>query len=830
MTERGAQAPRVGDLRSGVVGRDEELARVRELFSGGARVVTLVGPSGVGKSRIAQTLTDVMTGYGPSFAVLARLGGVSDASVARDEILRALPEPAGLASSPGEALWERCQGAEVLMVLDDVEVGAGVGALVLEMISGYPALRVVATSLRPIGVGGEQVVRIRPFPLEPDSWVTASGGVSPGVAVFTERARAADAGFSLGPDNVGDVARVCREVGGLPLAIELAASRVGSIEPAVMARQLAGHAGLGLLRDATRDAERHVSMESALRWSYELLGPEAQVLLAQLSVFAGPFDLEAAQAVAEPAPASAAEMLDSLSELVDLQLVDLWPQDPDRPRFSLPRLVRSFAARRLVEGGGEAEARSRHARHYRARCRRGPVAPEEMVDLLAAVDRATIDGEVDESLHAVVAAMASQPATSATMRTLQRRVDPLIAGLGDEPADEAFLARALIWSAAAVPDRLDGMTYAEWTAQRVRAAVTAARRSGDPQAVLESLVLTVRALPTTLDAPSALAAAAEGLVLAREVGDPQMLARFELYCAMSAQVRGDLDAMARLARNAWRGARESWDRRTQVRAVLLLHRAPGDLVADLKDLPSLGELLEACEDLGDSRLAGNVLTALADMALADGNLHEATRYAYRVLLLAVDWRLTEPLIGIAPLLTLVGVAAARGDLEEGVQLQASIDRFASAIAFAVPPETLTRYHAATTSLLSRAPISQRAIWSETGSSWGPPQASTFALNYARTVLSEQKPTPPGAIPKPEPKPGLSSLTAREREVLAAIATGASNKEIAERLTLSVKTVMHHSVSIYRKLGVRGRGEATALVNRTGILDALDRQSRRHRSR
>ena len=783
-----------------------------------------MGPSGVGKSRIAHTLSDLTAGDGMAYAVLARLGGVTDASVARDEILRALPEPAGLASSPGEALWERCQGAEVLMVLDDVEVGAGVGAVVTEMVTGYPAVRVVATSLRPLGVGGEQLVRIRPFPAEPDSWVTASGEVSPGVAVFTERARAADAGFSLGPDDVEDVAQVCREVGGLPLAIELAASRVGSIKPAVMARQLAGHSGLGLLRDATRDAERHVSMEAALRWSYDLLDRDAQVLLGQLSVFAGKFDLEAAQAVAEPAPASAADMLDALSELVDLQLVDLCPQDPDRPLFSLPRLVHSFAASRLAETGTEAQARSRHARHYRARCRRGSAAPEEMVDLLAAVDRATIEGEVDESLHAVVAAMASQPATSATMRTLQRRVDPLITGLGDDPADGVLVARALIWSAAAVPDQLDGMTYAEWTAQRVRAAVAAARRSGDSTAILESLVLTVRALPTTLDAPSALAAAAEGLVLAREVGDPKMLARFELYSAMSAQVRGDLDEMARLARSAWDGARQSWDRRTQVHAVLLLNRAPADLVADMETLPSLGELLRACEELGDSRLAATVLTALANHALAAGDLHAATRYAYRVLLLAVDWRLTEPLAGITPLLTVVGVAAARGDLEVGVTVQSFIDRFASAIAFTVPPETLARYRCAATGPLSRAPMAQRSRWAETGSSWDPPQAAAYALTYARTVLAEQRLTAtPAAAPESGPEP--NPLSAREREVLAAIATGATNKEIAQRLSVSAKTVMHHSVSIYRKLGVRGRGEATAWAHRAG-LSALGRQSRR----
>jgi len=801
------------------LGRAEELTAVSQLLRDGSRVVSLIGPAGVGKSRIALALADKETDQGTGYVVVARLGGISEPLVAREEILQQMPGQPGLAGSPGEALWERCQGADVLLVLDDVEVAADFGTLLAEMTAGYPALRILATSLRPLQMPGEMVVRIRPFPSEPDCWDTASGAVSPGVAVFVQRALASDARFSLGPHNVEDVVRVCREVGGLPLAIELAASRIATVEPAVMARQLTERSGLGLLHDpALGDEHRHASMEGALGWSYDLLGVEAQLLLDQITVFEGPFDLEAAQAVVVPASDSAAEMLDRLSELVDLQLVDLWPEDPACPRFSLPRLVRSYAARRLADAGTEECTRSRHARHYQARCQRGLIAPDEMPDVLAAVDRATIDGHVDDGLHAIVAAMATQPATVGVTRTLQRRVDHLLAHLGDQPVAPVLLARALIWSAAAVPDQLAGTTYAEWTAERVRGAVAAARRSGDRRAVLESLLLTVRALPTTLDAPSALAAAAEGLVLAHAVGDPHMIARFELYAAMTAQVRGDVDAMSQLALSAWRGAHKAADRQTEVRAALMLHRAQADLVGDTWALPSPRDLLTTCEELGDARLGGQVLATLADAALADGHVREATRWAYRLILVAADWRLTEPLLGILPLVTLVTVAQERGDLGIGIQLQSSIDRFGSAVAFSVPPQTLTRYHAATAGLLNRASPADRAAWTATGSSWDLPQASTQGGSYARSVLADDPVTRPVARPVAKSGFGPSPLTPREREVLVAIASGATNNEVARNLGVSGKTVMHHSVAIYRKLGVRGRGEATAWAFRSGLLD------------
>ena len=306
----------------------------------------------------------------------------------------------------------------------------------------------------------DQILKVLPFVTEPPD---ASGEIPPAVLVFAQKAVAADAGFSLGQHNLDDVTTICREVGGLPLAIELAASTVrchpccGDGEPAARPQ------GIGLLRDDTVErTDRHASMEQALDWTYGLLTDDERRLLDQLSVFEGSFDLEAALRVTTPEAADSAEMLDRLSGLVDVQLVDLDPRDPDNPRFTLPRLVRSYATRRLARSGDDVGVRSRHARYFQARCHR-PVTPELLPDILAALDRAIVAGHVDEALHAAVAATA-QPAGPGAARVLQERVDGLVGRLEGESADPVLLARALIRSATGVERVVEGQSYAEWTA------------------------------------------------------------------------------------------------------------------------------------------------------------------------------------------------------------------------------------------------------------------------------------------------------------------------------------------------------------------------------
>jgi len=217
---------------------------------------------------------------------------------------------------------------------------------------------------------------------------------------------------------VADVANVCREVGGLPLAIALAAARASGIPPRLMSRQLAGASGIDLLTGPLVGAhERHVSMEAALGWTTDLLDERTQGLLARLSVFEGPFSLDAAADVAMLSDGTVASLVDRLSALVDFTLVDIVvPEDGAEPlggtRFTMSSLVRGFGARMLATLGVEAqnEARARHAQYFRSRCRTGgPLKHGEWSDVVVALDRATLDGDVDDALHAAAASGRRSP-------------------------------------------------------------------------------------------------------------------------------------------------------------------------------------------------------------------------------------------------------------------------------------------------------------------------------------------------------------------------------------------------------------------------------------
>ena len=204
--------------------------------------------------------------------------------------------------------------------------------------------------------------------------------------MFLERATARDAAGHLEGSDLAAAARICRSVGGLPLAIQLAAARAGSLPLPLIADQLEGAGGLTLLeQSATGVPERHRSLHAALTWTTGLLPPAAADLLAALSVFEGPATLEAIAAVGPGDD----QLLDLLSTLLDVSLVEVDGTVPEEPLFSLLPTVRAFAADRLATSGGRAEALRRHDQLIRARCRAAhPLQPHEVADVLATLDRA----------------------------------------------------------------------------------------------------------------------------------------------------------------------------------------------------------------------------------------------------------------------------------------------------------------------------------------------------------------------------------------------------------------------------------------------------------
>lgn len=344
------------------VGRAAEVAEVRRLLRE-RRLVTLTGPGGSGKTRLALEAAGGVEPWPPHGVWLVELGALTDPALVPQTVAAALGVRASPGQDVGAALASALRSRAALLLLDNCEhVVAACAGLVHALLSACAALRVLATSREALGVAGEAVWPVPPLSLPPEEagegLLAALAGSDAG-RLFAERAALVVPGFGLTEHNAPAVARICRQLDGLPLAIELAASRVRVLPP----EQIAAHLGGGLrLSGGPRAAlPRHRTLRAAVDWSYELLSGEEQSLLARLSVFAGGFSREAVVGVCGAGAPD--DPLETLERLVDRSLV---AANPPEGRFRLLEVVRQYARERLL-ASGEAEVTERHhARFFRA--------------------------------------------------------------------------------------------------------------------------------------------------------------------------------------------------------------------------------------------------------------------------------------------------------------------------------------------------------------------------------------------------------------------------------------------------------------------------------
>ncbi|MFZ0161372.1 MAG: BTAD domain-containing putative transcriptional regulator [Kineosporiaceae bacterium] len=349
-----------------LVGRVRDLGLVRDRLSDPvARVITLVGPGGAGKTRLAM---EVVTQWRYDVLVVA-LAGTEDPASVVPEICRADGALPAWASEPALDVATRALGGRrLLLVLDNLEQlidrpGTGHQGLgdLDELIGRLPGLTVLCTSRCPVGLPGEYLVPIGPLQVPRPTASTCDEVIaSDAVQLFRDRARAAMPEFEVTEENAADVAAVCRMLDGLPLALELAAARVRLMPPAILVRRESGR--LGLLGGGPRSLpDRHRSIRAALDWSVALLDAQERLVFAELSVFAGGWTLDAAEAVCA-GPGAGAEILDVLARLVDRSLVVA----DGSGRAWMLELVREYAAEMLVgmpEGVPE-RARAAHSAFY----------------------------------------------------------------------------------------------------------------------------------------------------------------------------------------------------------------------------------------------------------------------------------------------------------------------------------------------------------------------------------------------------------------------------------------------------------------------------------
>jgi predicted ATPase/class 3 adenylate cyclase len=346
------------DHLTSFIGRVAELVEVGSLVRE-KRLVTLTGPGGTGKTRLALEIARRVAGQFEHGAWLVALDGISDS----DLVPAAIASTFSLVETPGMTPADRLAGyladRELLLVLDNfeqvVEAATGIG----ELLQAAPRLHVLVTSRAPLRLSMEQEYPVAPLGLPGREDKSDDAIESESVRLFVERAGRVRPGFTLSPEDAAAVAEICQRLDGLPLGIELAASRIGLLPPNALATRLSQQ--LDVPGRGSRDLPaRQQTLEQTIAWSYNLLDAPAQRLLARLSVFAGGFRLEAGEAVGGPDGEIGIDALDVLTTLADHSLIQPMA-GPDLPRFRLLETIRWFADERLEESGERDIIQRRHA-------------------------------------------------------------------------------------------------------------------------------------------------------------------------------------------------------------------------------------------------------------------------------------------------------------------------------------------------------------------------------------------------------------------------------------------------------------------------------------
>lgn len=580
-----------------LLGRERELEELVAMLSNGSRLVTITGPGGTGKTRFALQVAAELVGRFGDGVFWVPLAGLADPEVVSAEIARTIGVREDLAGS--------LRGKELLLLLDNFEHLLDAAPMVAELLAGASGLRVLATSRSPLRISGEVEYPLEPLP------------PSDAVALFVERSRAA--GRVLAPDAA--VEAICRRLDGLPLAIELAAARMRLLTPETLLGRL--DSALPLLTGGARDApERQRTLEATIEWSHDLLDDLSKLLFARLSVFAGSFPIDLAEAVCEAD-------VDTLASLVDASLLKPIGED----RFLLLETIRQYALERLVEAGSADDLRRRHVDAF------ATIAEEGYAQ--------RFDAEAEWSDR------------------LERDHDDLRAALDwlaeHDPDEELRLASALGWLWLSHSHIAEGR-------RRLAGALGRSRLGGRTRARALTAGGVLAAWLGEVDVGRA--ELAEALGLWSTIGDdPELAAALDVLGWVLVYAAGDDDdALEAFERSleVWRRLSDPAGERRALTGVCQVLVAQGN-VQRAEALSR--ELLEIAG--GDARAEHFAFHFLADCALIEGDCvgaEERYRQSLRAALPLGDVLETSfEVQGIAM------AAAGRGDLRRGIQLAAAVE-------------------------------------------------------------------------------------------------------------------------------------------------------------
>ena len=765
------------------------------------RLVTVTGPGGSGKTRLAGEVAEQVAGRFADGVWLAELAHVEDPALVAAVVAAAL----GIRDQPGvpaaEALARALARQQLLLVLDNCEHVIGAAAsLCAGLLVGADDVRVLATSREPLRVVAEAPYRLGPLALpRPDDVGDVVGCEA--VALFADRARRADTRFALDDQTGPLVARLVRRLDGMPLAIELAAARVEALGVAQLLDRLDDRFVLLTAGDRLATA-RQRSLAATVAWSYQLLDDQERRVFRALSVFPGPFTLDAAEAVAGPGAGPA------VLHLVDCSLLSPPRAGPDgRSRYVLLETLRAYGARLLAEAGEQEAAAAALARYALRVAEEAAGGLQTTIGEAAAARRLDAeDATVRQVLtwatgHDAAAALRLAVALAPWWSLRGRAVSqyPLLrdaAGraapggeqwctaqfwLGDMAFDSADLAGALGHFTAVIDAMRDRRPY---------------------RSVVYCLVGRSVALLNLGRVSEAAQDAHRSLSLAQELGYPAGEVSALAMLGFAAVDAGDLDGAVQLARQARQipGDIPGWIARMRSDCVTVALTEAGDLAAARR----------ACmEGLGVARVAGaqgalvESLTRMAMLDLRAGRTQDATAQLREALQIAVRADM-PPYVDNA--LECCGyLCAATGRHLEAVTAWAAADAFFRRQGFAgAPAEVRRQQEQLRKARQALGPDRARAA-EERGAAMSRATAAEYAL-----MLTAPDPPAAGAL-----SPG--ALSARERELVTLVAQGCTDAQIAAQLFISIRTVRSHLDRIRDKTGCRRRADLTRLALSIGLL-------------
>lgn len=797
--------------RTRLIGRAAEITRARDLLlERRTPVLTLTGPGGSGKTRLAQSLAADLVPRPADGVIWIDLAPLADRALVPITVAQAL----GLIPAPGLDLAAQViaalQSREVLLFLDNCEhLIDGIAELVASWLPACPHLQVVATSRSPLRLRGERELPVEPLPLPATDAPIAMLLQNDAVRLFAERAEAVDPRFLLDAGNVGEVAAICRALDGLPLAIELAAARTRVLSLGVLQYQMADR--LNLLQHGPRDLPaRQRTISDTIAWSYALLSPSQQACFRRLGVFAGGWHLSAAIAVTAVDTTPAGSALDAITALVDQSLIRR-DYDSSQLRFTMLETIREFALRELQVQGEELATRERHAAWYRDMV--------EDLDLHHARqgDTARTHGlllEQDNLRQAL-----SWFATQDDIVSLSR----LSAALAKFWFDLGQFGEARQWlqRATSQDDGVDVLTRA---------------RAWNKAGWLAMCQGELQAAATLRDT---------GLRLAREAGDPFLLAESEFEAGILAFWLGDLQRATTLIKEAQRALAliEAEFAAASIKMCSTVNLLGGvALIAGDTDLAvehgenavKMARALDASTDLGYA------LCGLGYARIQQECLPEASACFLEAL--AIAWSQRDLAFMARLLWAFAAVAIHRQQAALAGQLIGAADALDARTGSAMWPNDRALADWCLEHLAVALPASTLAMLRAQGADFPVEQPVALAMHLATDVLG-QKPAAGtwaqgkgpelapitialrapgkayGLAPSQHGGPPASGLTERERAVLLHLIDGCTDREIAAHLFISRRTVSKHLEAIFTKLGVHSRGAAVADAQRLGLFTA-----------